>query len=121
MNFILAILLSTLGTVVGFSTGQPTEQQIIDAYMTSPEIIHAKSEARASGHEIGEVKVIPIGSGCGVAGCQLQYLVLQKLIWRGTNPITTYLMCRVQVGPKGDIEHTERVVLVPYADLEESD
>jgi hypothetical protein len=117
MNRILLISFCAIALFAGVATGGSFDELVTDAFLKSPEIIQAQSEAKRDGYEIGEIQVIGYSGLCGAVGCQSRWLVIQGFSYKGTNPRSMSLMSLVGIGPKGNITSVKRVVL---ADFEES-
>lgn len=97
-----------------------SEGEIIRAFLDCPEIINAQKKLEATA-EPSSPKILFNNSMCGVAGCQYNALVAQKFERRQANPSVVHLLGYVHVGPKGNITLVERVLLVPFKELEGSE
>ena len=121
MRIILTLLVCASVMTAGDVSGRPSDDAIKDAFLRSPEIIQAKTEASADGFDFGDIRIVPFGFLCGAVGCQSSFLVIQELNRKGVNPNSRSLMCLVRIGPKDNITSVERVALVPFSELADKD
>ena len=115
LSLLLVVMTILAGPITGFAE-RPSEKDIIQAFLNSPEIIQAQEEFKDKA-ELKETRVLLYDSLCGVAGCQSSALVSQEYQRKRANPFTTHILGRVYIGTNGNIIRVERVLLVPFKDL----
>lgn len=117
--FFMAFLMMISGPTLSYSK-QPSEDDIIRAFLNSPEIIQAQEEYKNNA-EPKETKILFYESFCGVAGCQSAAIVAQKYQRKKVNPFIAHILGKVHIGTNGNIVHVERLILVPFKELKDSE
>jgi hypothetical protein len=120
MKIVLLLVVITIiaGSTPSF-TERPAEKDIIRAFLSSPEIIEAQDEFKDSA-DPRETRILMYESLCGAVGCQSSALVAQEYQRDKANPFTSNILGRVHIGEKGNILRVERVILVPFKDLQDT-
>jgi len=101
----------------------PTEREIIQAFLDSPDIIAAREELGDEFRE-GDITTVPYQDMSGFAASESSVLVIQRFERRKADPMSRCIVGLVHmrsVGPtRREIRITgvERVAIVPYAEWE---
>lgn len=78
---------------------------VVEAFRTSPivqsEISRLRKRINAKESTQEDIKIIGLGSGCGVAGCGASYLAVITVHRRGVNPQSASVLATVHRSPRG--------------------
>ena len=121
MTSIIATLLLTLGVgllrsvAAADSAAYEGPEDVVAAIKSSPavqaEISRLRKEINAKESTPEKVKVVGLGSSCGVAGCGASYLVVVTVNRTGVNPQSASVLAMVRRSPKWELGRVSVVEL----------
>jgi len=91
--------------------GDEMSDAVLKAYKECRAVAAKADSLERQGLHGEEARPILIGGSCGVAGCGLEYLVVQLFSSANVNPQTRSILARVNVSPIGKKTSVELVEL----------
>jgi len=91
------------------------DDKVIKSFNENSDISNEIDQYKRQGYYEGDISIVGIGGGCGVAGCGRTLLVLQSLTSSGSNPRTISVMAEIHLSPFDEVISVKMVMLVPYS------
>lgn len=90
-------------------------ERIVAAYLASADVLQEFERLQAEGFAPGEIEMVNLGGGCGVAGCGSTFLVVRTFTRPGVNPQTPGVPALVTVrhAPGGELGPVRLAEIVP--------
>jgi hypothetical protein len=103
MKSILILVSMSLSTM---SLAADLKEQAVQAFLESTSVQNEISHVKSSsfGLENGEIQVVSLGGGCGFAGCDNTFLVVQLLESTGANSQVTNVSAIVEFPAVGSFK-----------------
>lgn len=93
------------------------DDRVIKSFKVNSDITNEIDQYKRRGYYEGDIYIVDIGGGCGVAGCSRTVLVIQNLTSSGSNPQTTSVMAEINLSPVGAVENIKLVMLTPFGQI----
>ena len=110
---VLAMIILLIYCTTSFSADDINDR-VIKSFKENSDISNEIYQYKRQGYYEGDINVVGIGGGCGVAGCSRTVLVIQNLSSSGSNPQTTSVMAEINLSPVGAVDSIKMVMLTPF-------
>ena len=109
----LAIIILLIYCNTSFSADDINDR-VIKSFKENSDISNKINQYKRQGYYEGDINIVGIGGGCGVAGCSRTLLVIQSLISSGANPQTISVIAEISLSPFDEVDSVKMVMLVPF-------
>jgi len=109
----LAMMILLIYCNTSFSADD-VDDKVIKSFKENSDISNEIEQYKRQGYYEGDINIVEIGGGCGVAGCSRTLLVIQSLTSSSSNARTISVMAEIHLSPFDEVDSVKMVMLVPY-------